>query len=110
MRIRLLVAMKVRLPEGGFRILSPGIYDERNGSFPEVLREESRFGVVEIIDSTPVEMPGSNEEETDPESEKTDPESEKTDPESEKTDPALEEEEGEEEVEAPKKKKIKRRG
>lgn len=94
MRIRLLVAMKVRLPEGGFRILSPGIYDERNGSFPEVLREESRFGVVEIIDSTPVEMPGSNEEETDPESEKTDP--------------ALEEEEGEEE--APKKKKIKRRG
>jgi hypothetical protein len=106
MRIRLLVAMKVRLPEGGYRILSPGIYDEKDGSFPEALREESRFGVVEIIDSAPVEMPGLPE---DPESEETDLESEETDPEEE---PVLEEEEVEEEevVEAPKKKKIKRRG
>ena len=101
MRVRLLVAMKSRLPGGGHRILSPGIYDEKDGNFPEVLREESRLGVVEIIDGAPAEMPGPIE---DPESGEGGEEGtlgEETEKEAE--------EEAEEEVETPKKKK-KRRG
>ena len=92
MRVRLLVAMKSRLPGGGHRILSPGIYDDKDGNFPEVLREESRFGIVEVIDSAPAEMPGPVEDDLE-------------------SDEEVEEETEEEveEVETPKKKK-KRRG
>ncbi len=57
MRIRLLVAMKARVPGGGSTMLYPGIYDSESESFPEALREESRPGVVQILDA-PASEPG----------------------------------------------------
>jgi len=57
MRIRLLVAMKARVKEGGSIIIYPGIYDTESESFPEALRDESRPGIVQFLD-TPAEMPG----------------------------------------------------
>ena len=97
MRVRLLTAMKVRDEKGNSRILYPGIFDDSRPDFPEVLRNESRPGIVEILDS-PVNVPGS------PVTGETEPDG--TDPDDESN-----EDIGEDVVEKPKKKdKIKRRG
>jgi hypothetical protein len=63
MRIRLLVAMKARVKEGGSIIIHPGIYDTESENFPEALRDESRPGVVQFLDNPPAEMPGGSSQE-----------------------------------------------
>ena len=114
MRIRLLTAMKFRLPEGGSRILHPGIYDDEDPNFPEALRDESRPGVVEKLDA-PASVPGPSENENS--GFESDPDDESNDDiglKEEETEGTEEEEEEEEEVKKAstikKKDRIKRRG
>ena len=110
MKIRLLVAMKARVEGGGSSILYPGIYDSESETFPEALREESRPGVVQILDA-PASEPGLIEP---AESEDPDDESNEDLGDSEEQEEGVEEEQVEEEAEKdePKKgkTKIKRRG
>ena len=103
MRIRLLVAMKVRDEKGNSRILYPGIFDDSKPDFPEVLRSESRPGIVEVLDS-PVSVPGSPVPD--------ESESDITDPDDESNEDIGESVEEEADIEKPSKKKdkIKRRG
>ena len=115
MRIRLLTAMKFRLPEGGSRILHPGIYDDEDPNFPEALRDESRPGVVEKLDDAPASVPGLSENENS--GFESDPDDESNDDiglKEEETEGTEEEEEEEEEVKKAstikKKDRIKRRG
>lgn len=118
MRIRLLVAMKVRVPGEGSFMLYPGIYDSESESFPEALREESRPGVVQILDapaSEPglIEPPKSEEDPDDESNDDLDDESEDQSDEQEgnQDEKAEETEEETEKVEPKKgKTKIKRRG
>ena len=113
MRIRLLVAMKVRDEQGNSRILYPGIFDDSRLDFPEVLRNESRPGIVEILDS-PVNVPGSPvTDETEPDG--TDPDDETNDDIADESNNEVVDESDDEVIEdvaeKPKKKdKIKRRG
>lgn len=49
MIVELLVTLKVR-ENGENKLLSPGRYNSESPNFPEALRNESRFGVVNIIE------------------------------------------------------------
>ena len=90
-------------------MLYPGIYDTESETFPEALREESRPGVVQIIDapaSEPglIEPPKSDEDPDDESNEDLDESGEEEETEGEETEET-------EKVEPKKgKTKIKRRG
>ena len=91
MIVKLLVTLKVR-ENGENVLLTPGLYDTESQNFPEALKGESRFGVVEIIKAGVAAPAFEKVNETEPEEDEELPEEE------------------EEEEEIPKKKKDKKRG
>lgn len=63
MQVRLLTTMKA-----GEKMIAPGVYNTASDNFPEELYGESRFGVIEFLDSEGWETtPVSNENEAESE-------------------------------------------